>query len=66
MKNFLTVVAGYQGKLGNFYSQLSLETVFPALKLTLISYLNMKTISFLENWQFNLRLASPLLNRYQA
>ena len=66
MKNFLTVVAGYQGKFGNFYSHLSLETVLPALKLTLISYLNMKTISFLENWQFNRRLASPLLNTYQA
>ena len=64
MKNFLTVVEGYQGKFGNFYSHLSLETVFPALKLTLISYLNMK-ISFLENWKFNRRLASPLLNTYQ-
>ena len=65
MKNFLTVVEGYQGKFGNFYSHLSLETVFLALKLTLISYLNMK-ISFLENWQFNRRLVSPLLNTYQA
>ena len=65
MKNFLTVVEGYQGKFGNFYSHLSLETVFPALKLTLISYLNMK-ISFLENWKFNRRFASLLLNAYQA
>ena len=45
-------------------SHLSLETVFPALKLTQICCINMK-ISFLENWQFNHKLTPPLLHTYQ-
>ena len=42
-------------KLWKFSLHLSLETVLPALKLT-ICYINMR-VSFLENWQFNHKLA---------
>ena len=53
-------------KFFNFYPHISLETVFPALKLAQICCINMN-ISFLENWQFlNHKLAPPLLLIYQA
>ena len=42
-------------KFWKFSLHLSLETVLPALKLT-ICYINMR-VSFLENWQFNHKLA---------
>ena len=45
-------------KFCNSYPHLSLETVFPALKLTQIYCINM---SILENWLFNHKLAAPLL-----
>ena len=48
-----------------FYPCLSLGTVCLALKLTQICCINM-IISFLENWQFNHKLAPPLLHTYQA
>ena len=51
IKNLLTFASGYPVKFCNFYPHLSLETVFPALKLTQICCINMN-ISFLENWQF--------------
>ena len=66
IKNLLIFASVYLVKLYNFYADLSLETEFPALKLTQICCINMK-ISFLENWQFlNLKLAPPLLLTYQA
>ena len=52
INNLLTFASGYLVKFCNFYPQLSLETVFLALKLTQICCINMN-ISFLENWQFN-------------
>ena len=61
IKNLLTFESGYLVKFCNFYPHLSLETVFPALKLTQICCINMN-IFFLENWQFNHKLAPPLLN----
>ena len=48
------------GKFCNLYTHFSLETVFPALKLTQNYYLHNKMFS-LENWQFNHKLAPPLL-----
>ena len=60
IKNLLTYASGYLKKFCNFYAHLNLETVFPALKLTQICCINMN-ISFLENWQFNHKLAPPLL-----
>ena len=60
-KNFLTFAWGYLVKYCNFYPRLSLETVFPALKLTQICYINMN-ISFLKNWKFNHKLSPPLLH----
>ena len=66
IKNLLIFASVYLVKLYNFYADLSLETEFPALKLTQICCINMK-ISFLENWQsLNLKLAPPLLLTYQA
>ena len=66
IKNLLIFASVYQVKFYNFYTHLSLETEFPALKLTQICCINMK-ITFLENWQFlNLKLAPPLLLTYQA
>ena len=65
IKNLLTFTSGYLVKFCNFYPQLSLETVFPALKLIQIFCINMN-ISFLENCHFNHILASPLLLTYQA
>ena len=65
IKNLLTFTSGYLMKFCNFYPQLCLETVFPALKLTQVSCINMK-ISFLENRHFNHKLAPPLLLTYQA
>ena len=65
-KNLLTSASGYLVTFCNFYSHLSLETVLPALILTQICCINMN-ISFLENWQFNHKLAPPLLLlTYQA
>ena len=60
IKNLLTYASGYLKKFCNFYAHLNLETVFPALKLTQICCININ-ISFLENWQFNHKLAPPLL-----
>ena len=51
IKNLLIFASVYQVKFYNFYTHLSLETEFPALKLTQICWINMK-ITFLENWQF--------------
>ena len=53
----LTFASEHQGKLCNFYPHLSLETVFPALKLTLCS-INVN-IFFLKDWQFNNGSPSP-------
>ena len=47
-------------KFCNFYPHLSLKTIFLGLKLTQNCCKNMN-ISFLENWQFNQRLALLLL-----
>ena len=53
-------------KLCNLYTQLSLATVFAAFKLTQNCYVNMNTsfylfiFYFLENWQNNHKLGSPL------
>ena len=47
------------GKFCNFQLHLSLETVFPVLKMTQIYYINM-SIFFLENWQSNHKLSLPL------
>ena len=52
IKNLLTFASWYLVKCRNFYTQWSLETVFPALKLAQICCINMN-ISFLENWQFS-------------
>ena len=61
IKNLLTFASGYLVIFCNFYPHLSLETIFPALKLTQICCINMN-ISFLENMQFlNHKLAPPLL-----
>ena len=46
------------GKLCSFSPLLSLETVFPALKVTQNCYLNVN-ISFFENWPFN-HILGPL------
>ena len=54
-----------RGTVCNFYSHLSLETVFPALKLTQNCCRNVK-ISFLENWQLNHNLFPPFLHTYHA
>ena len=66
IKNLLTFASVYPVKFCNFYPHLSLETMFPAVKLTQICCINMD-ISFLENWQsLNHKLAPPLLLTYQA
>ena len=52
-------------KFYNFYLQLGLETVLPALKQTQICCINM-SISFLQDWQFTQKLTPPLLLTYQA
>ena len=57
-KNMLTFASGYLAKFCNFYPQITLETVFSALKLTQIYWINLN-IYFHENWQFNRKLASP-------
>ena len=62
-KNLLR--SGYLVKFCNFYPQLCLKTAFPALKLRQVFCKNM-SISFLENWHFNHKLAPPLLLAYQA
>ena len=51
-------------KFWKFSLHLSLETVLPALKVT-ICCINMR-VSFLENWQFNHKLAFLILHPYQA
>ena len=56
IKNLLKFASGYLVKRCNFYPHLSLETIFLALKLIQICCINMNT-SFLENWQFNHKLA---------
>ena len=46
----------------------SLETVFPALKVTQICCINIHetlNISYLENWQFKHKLAPPLLHAWK-
>ena len=65
IKNLVTVASGYLDTFYHFQPHLSLETVFPALKLTQICCINMN-FPFLENWQFNHTLATPLLLTYQA
>ena len=66
IKNLLTFASVHLVKFCSFYSHLSLETLFPALKLTQICCINMN-ISFLENWQFlNHKLALPLLLTYKG
>ena len=62
----LTFSSEYLVKFCNFYPNLSLETVFPALKLTQICCINIYDIAFPENWQFNHKLAPPFLHTYQA
>ena len=64
-KQHLTFPSGWLVKFYIFYPHLSFETVFPVLKLTQTCCINMY-ISFLENWQFNHKLAPPLLHTYQA
>ena len=65
-KNFLSSASGYLVKLCNFCPHLSLETVFPALILPQVCWINFN-ISFLGNWQFlNHKLALPLLLTYQG
>ena len=56
----LTFTWWYLVEFCNFYPRLILETIFPVLTLTQRNYTNMK-IYFLENWQLNRKLASPLL-----
>ena len=46
----------YLLKLCNFYPHLSLETLFPVLKLRQICSINI-IFPFLENWQFDHKLA---------
>ena len=54
------------GKVCNIYSHLSLETVFPVLKLTQKCYINTHTF-FLKNWPFNHKLGPlSLLQTYRA
>ena len=54
------------GKVCNIYSHLSLEKVFPVLKLTQNCYINIHTF-FLKNWQFNHKFGPLLLLRtYRA
>ena len=66
IKNLLTYASVYLVKFCNFYPHLSLETVFPKLKLTQICCTNMN-VYFLENWKFlKHKLAPPLLLIYQA
>ena len=65
IKNLLTFASGNLMKFYNFYLQLGLETVLPALKQTQICCINMN-ISFLQNWQFTQKLTPPLLLTYQA
>ena len=64
-KNLLTFASGCLVKFCSFYTRLSLETVFPALKQAQICYIDMNAF-FLENWQFKHKLAPPLLHTYQA
>ena len=52
--------AATPGKVCNIYSHLSLETVFPVLKLTQNCCINIHTF-FLKNWQFNHKLGPHLL-----
>ena len=65
IKNLLTFSSRYHGKFCNFYPHLNFVVVLPALRLTQILCINIKN-SFLENWQFNHKLALPLLCTYQA
>ena len=65
IKNLITFASGCLVKFCIFNPQLSLEKVFPALKLTQICCINM-IISFLENWEFNHKLTPPLLLTYQV
>lgn len=46
------------GAFCNFYLHLRKETVFPALHITQNCSVNVD-VSFLENWQFNRKLACP-------
>ena len=62
IKNFLTLALRYLKQFCNFYIQLSLQTIFSALKLTKICCININ-ISFLE---FNHKLFPPLLLTYQT
>ena len=62
IKNFLTLASRYLQQFCNFYPQLSLQTIFSALKLTKICCININ-ISFLE---FNHKLVPPLLLTYQT
>ena len=53
-------------KVCKIYSHLSLETVFPVLKLTQNFYINIHTF-FLKNWQLNHKLVPLLrLQTYRA
>ena len=56
LKNFLRFASGYPVKFCNFYPHLSLETVFPTLKLTQICCIKI----------LNHKLAPFLLLTYQA
>ena len=53
-------------KVCKIYSHLSLETIFPVLKLTQNFYINIHTF-FLKNWQLNHKLVPLLfLQTYRA
>ena len=48
------------GTFCSFYPRLSMETLFPAVKLTQKCYVNMTISFFFENWQFTHELGLPL------
>ena len=58
-KNLLTFASGYLVKLCKLNPQLSLETVFPVLKLTQICCINMN-IFFLKTGNFKIKNWLPL------
>ena len=57
IRNLLRFASGYLVSICNFYPHLSLRTLFPALKLTQLCFINLNIFFFLENWQFNHKLA---------
>ena len=63
---FVNIWIKITSEILQFLPSFNLGNSIPALKLTQICCIKFMNVSFLENWQFNHKLAPPFLHTYQT